>query len=71
MIAADLGCGSGFYVVPAAQLVGNEGTVYAVDVQENKLAATVSIATQFGCKNVKVVRADLSKQLLEIPEASV
>lgn len=71
MIAADLGCGSGFYVLPAAQLVGNEGMVYAVDVQEQKLAATVSIANQFGYKNVKVVRADLAKPLLEIPEGTV
>lgn len=71
MVVADLGCGSGFYVLPAAQLVGSEGIVYAVDVQENKLAATSSIANQFGYKNVKVVKADLSKPILEIPEGTV
>ncbi|HVY67708.1 MAG TPA: methyltransferase domain-containing protein, partial [Patescibacteria group bacterium] len=31
MTVADLGCGSGFYVIPAAQLVGPEGTVYGLD----------------------------------------
>lgn len=67
---ADLGCGSGFYVLPAAQLVGASGLVYGVDVMEDKLAATVSIANQFGQKNVHVVQADLSKPLLEIPEHS-
>ena len=67
---ADLGCGSGFYVLPASQLVGPAGTVYAVDVMEDKLAATVSIANQFGQKNVRVVQADLGKPLLEIPEHS-
>src|SRR3989338_8247878 len=67
---ADLGCGNGFYVLPAAQLVGNTGTVMAVDVVESKLAATVSIANQFGYKNVRIVQADLAKPLLEIPEHS-
>lgn len=67
---ADLGCGNGFYVLPAAQMVGKEGTVYAVDVQDSKLAATISIANQFGYKNVRVVKADLEKPLLDIPENS-
>ena len=67
---ADLGCGNGFYVLPAAQLAGPEGEVIAVDVQESKLAATVSIANQYGYRNIKVVRADLAKPLLEIPPAS-
>lgn len=71
MVVADLGCGSGFYVTPAAQLVGNEGIVYAVDSDESKLAATISIANQFGYKNVRVVKADLTKPLVEVPEESV
>jgi ubiquinone/menaquinone biosynthesis C-methylase UbiE len=67
---ADLGCGSGFYVLPAAQRVGNNGTVYAVDVQEAKLAATQSLARQHGLKNITVVKADLDKPLLDIAEGS-
>ncbi len=69
-IVADLGCGNGFYVLPAAQMVGNSGTVYAVDVVESKLAATISIANQFGYKNIRIVQADLAKPLLEIPQNS-
>lgn len=69
-VVADLGCGNGFYVVPAAQLVGNTGTVIAVDVVESKLDATLSIANQFGYKNVKIIRADLEKPLLDIEESS-
>ncbi len=71
MTVADFGCGSGFYVLPAAQLVGNEGTVYAVDAQEPKLAATMSIVNQFGYKNVKAIKADLNKPLVDIPEGSI
>jgi len=69
-IVADLGCGNGFYVLPAAQMVGPTGTVWAVDVQTSKLAATISIANQFGYKNVKVVQANLGKPLLDIQQNS-
>ena len=66
-VVADLGCGNGFYVLPAAQMIGPTGTVYAVDVQTTKLAATVSIANQFGYKNVRVIQANLAKPLFDIP----
>lgn len=69
-VVADLGCGNGFYVLPAAQMIGPSGVVYAVDVMEEKLAATISIANQFGYKNVRVVKADLAKPLLDIPANS-
>jgi ubiquinone/menaquinone biosynthesis C-methylase UbiE len=71
MTVADLGCGSGFYVLPAAQLVGSEGTVIAVDMDEKKLEATASAANQFGYKNVRVLQADLEKPLVDIPENSI
>jgi ubiquinone/menaquinone biosynthesis C-methylase UbiE len=32
MIFMDIGCGEGFFTIPAAQLVGEKGVVYAVDV---------------------------------------
>jgi ubiquinone/menaquinone biosynthesis C-methylase UbiE len=67
---ADLGCGSGFYILPSAQMVGPSGAVYAVDVVESKLAATISITSQFGYKNVRIIQADLTKPLLDISENS-
>jgi ubiquinone/menaquinone biosynthesis C-methylase UbiE len=67
---ADLGCGSGFYSLAAAKIVGNTGLVYAVDVQEAKLTATHSAGQQSGFKNINVVKADLDKPLLDIAEGS-
>lgn len=67
---ADLGCGSGFYALAAARQVGNTGMVYAVDVQEAKLDATQSAARQSGLKNITIVKADLDKPLLDIPEST-
>ncbi len=67
---ADLGSGSGFFAIAAAKFVGNSGTVHAVDVQEAKLTATQSSASQQGYKNIQVLKADLDKPLTEIPETS-
>lgn len=73
MTAADLGCGSGFYALPAAQLVGPEGLVYALDLLPAKLEATSSITKQMGYKNVRVVQADLAKPVTDeqVPAGSV
>ncbi len=38
MQVADLGCGAGYFALPAARLVGSRGKVYAVDVQKSALA---------------------------------
>jgi len=35
---ADIGCGTGYFSLPAAKLVGNEGLVYALDITEEMLA---------------------------------
>ena len=69
-IVADLGCGAGFYSVGAGRVVGSSGMVYAVDVQEAKLAATQSNAKQHNLKNIMAVKADLEKPLLTIGESS-
>ena len=37
MVFADIGCGPGFFSIPAAKIVGSTGTVLAVDLQEEML----------------------------------
>ncbi len=39
MSMADVGCGPGFFSLPAAELVGDRGRVYAIDMQEAMLWA--------------------------------
>ncbi|MBI5888322.1 MAG: methyltransferase domain-containing protein [Deltaproteobacteria bacterium] len=34
---ADIGCGPGFFAIPAAHIVGEKGVVYAVDTEEKML----------------------------------
>ena len=36
-VVADLGCGSGLFSIPLAKMVGDEGRVIAVDIQEKML----------------------------------
>ncbi len=66
----DLGCGGGFYTLPAAQMVGGSGTVYAIDIQESKLAFTQSIAHQLGYKNINTIQANLEQQVTEVEDGS-
>jgi len=69
-VVADLGCGSGFYTLPAAKLTGPIGKVHAVDILDSKLAVTLSSARQQGLKNIFVYKADLDNPLIQIDEAT-
>lgn len=70
-VVVDLGCGGGFYTLPAAKVVGPVGKVFAVDILESKLAVTQSMARQLNLKNVTVIKGDVDKPLIEVPEGSV
>lgn len=69
-VAADFGCGAGFYAVAAARAVGPEGVVYAIDILPERLAATQSTAQHAGLKNVQVLLADLERPLQDIDAVS-
>ena len=57
---ADLGCGSlGHFVFPAAQLVGGNGIVYAVDIQRQVLEQIEHYAKQEHFYNVITVWSDV------------
>jgi len=36
-VFADVGCGPGFFTLPAAELIGEKGKVYAIDTQQEML----------------------------------
>lgn len=66
----DLGCGGGFYTLPAAKIVGSSGLVYAIDIQESKLAFTQSIAHQLGYTNITTIQANLEEQVGDVADSS-
>jgi len=51
-IALDFGCGRGTYTLPAARLVGNEGRVYAVDMNQDILDKLTSKAQAESLDNI-------------------
>ncbi|HTL39226.1 MAG TPA: class I SAM-dependent methyltransferase [Methylomirabilota bacterium] len=58
-VLADLGAGSGFYVIAAAKIVGPQGTVYAVDILETALDHIAAEARLNGLHNIKTIHCDL------------
>jgi ubiquinone/menaquinone biosynthesis C-methylase UbiE len=52
MVFMDIGCGYGFFTIPAAQIVGEQGKVYAVDVSASAIDRLKREAAEKGLKNV-------------------
>jgi len=49
---ADIGCGAGFFALPAARIVGPKGMVYGVDVNPASIGALGEEAALEGLKNL-------------------
>lgn len=59
-VVAHLGCGPGFYLVPAAHLVGREGQVIGVDIRSDMLAEAQARCTRAGVgERLRTVRSNL------------
>lgn len=58
MRVADLGAGTGAYTLPLARAVGDSGTVYAVEVQQDLLSKLKKEGEQSGFKNIKAIWGD-------------
>ncbi|KKP66988.1 MAG: Methyltransferase type 11 [Candidatus Moranbacteria bacterium GW2011_GWE1_35_17] len=58
---ADFGCGPGYFSLPAAEAVGEAGTVYAFDVLPSALEAIESHIKIKNVDNVVIKRVNLEK----------
>ncbi len=54
----DWGCGTGRYLKQASELVGDKGTVYAVDIHQLAIEAAANIASKYNLQNVHPVLTD-------------
>lgn len=70
---ADLGCGSrGHFVFPAAQMVGADGKVFAVDIQKIALQSIEKAARHEQFWNIETVWSDIEVVgAARIPDASL
>ncbi len=65
---ADIGCGPGFFTIPAAQIVGAQGVTLAADIQGEMLTAVRSRAAELDLHNVRIVKT--SETEIPIPPGS-
>lgn len=54
----DYGCGPGSYISPLAELVGESGKIFALDIHPRALKKVQKIASKKGLSNVTTIQSD-------------
>ena len=54
----EIGCGTGFFTLPAAELVGHQGRLYAVDPHPLAIERVTQKVQAAGLTNVRLIRGD-------------
>ena len=57
----EVGCGPGFFTLPAAEIVGESGTVTALDISPAAVEHVRKKVERAGVANVEVVQADAAE----------
>jgi ubiquinone/menaquinone biosynthesis C-methylase UbiE len=71
-VIADFGCGSGYFSLPLAQKVGDDGKVYCLDVLTQALETVASKAKIMGITTLETSRVNLEKlNGSKLPDGSV
>jgi ubiquinone/menaquinone biosynthesis C-methylase UbiE len=66
----DIGTGSGYMAVAAAEIVGDTAKVYAVDSHQESISALNNEVHVKGIKNISAVKADAAKEL-SVPNGTI
>ena len=54
----EVGCGTGFFTIPAAQIIGEEGCLVAMDLSSGYIEQVSRKVRKADLKNVRVVKRD-------------
>ncbi len=61
----EVGCGSGFFTLPAAQMLGEQGSLIAMDMLSVSVETVAKKVQTAGLKNVRVIQSDALDTRLE------
>jgi SAM-dependent methyltransferase len=61
----EVGCGPGYFTIPAAKMVGETGSIYAIDIVPRAIETVVRKLHRSGLGNVKATVTDASGTGLE------
>lgn len=64
-IILEVGCGTGFFTIPAAQMIGDHGHLIAIDVMSGYLEQVSQKVQTAGLKNVRLIKRDALNTGLE------
>ena len=64
-VVLEYGCGIGSYTIPAAQIVGDEGTVYALDIHPLAIRTVEKRSAKENFNNIKTILSDGETGLLD------
>lgn len=59
----DVGCGGGRFSIPGAEMIGEEGKVYAFDVSEERLAPLKEAIAERNLSNIEAFVDDVTKHI--------
>lgn len=60
--AADFGCGAGYFSLPLAKIIGQDGKLFSFDVIPQALESVTSKAKNLGLSNIVTNRVNLEKK---------
>jgi ubiquinone/menaquinone biosynthesis C-methylase UbiE len=69
MTFADVGCGQGFFTIPAAKIVGESGKVYASDISETNIQKLREKVDSAGLTNV-IMETGKAEDLIQCNECA-
>jgi ubiquinone/menaquinone biosynthesis C-methylase UbiE len=67
----ELGCGTGFFTITAAKLIGDQGSLLAMDVLPMSIEAVSKKVQTANLKNVRVIKGDALNTELEAESMDV
>jgi ubiquinone/menaquinone biosynthesis C-methylase UbiE len=61
----EVGCGPGFFTIPAAKIVGDKGLIYAIDVNHRAIKRVEEKMRKYGIDNIKPILGNAANSGLQ------